>query len=245
MKTALFLLVSVPVFQPAHAASEAVPGASAIPPASVVIAHLLERDAERHAALAGYTATRRYTLDNRSRHASMVVHASVDPDGTKQFTIVDESGSSAVRKHVFHKILEEESTASNPKARSQSQISPENYWFEGSGVEMVNNRRAYVIDLKPRKESKYLIAGRIWVDAEDYAVMRVEGKPAKNPSFWTKRVHFVHEYEKNGLFWFPVSNRSDTDARIFGRADLNIEYFDYTVSSPTPAQSAAAPGLVK
>jgi hypothetical protein len=169
----------------------------------------------------------------------MVVHLTVNPDGIKKFAIVDESGSGTVRKHVFHKILEEESAASNPKLRGQSQISPENYWFENAGVELVNGRRAYVIDLKPRKESKYLIAGRIWVDAEDYAVMRVEGKPAKNPSFWTKSVHFVHEYKKSGHFWFPVSNRSETDARIFGRADLVIEYFDYAVNSSALSASAA------
>ena len=96
-----------------------------------------------------------------------------------------------------------------------------------------------VIDLKPRKESKYLIAGHIWVDAEDYAVIRVEGKPAKNPSFWTKSVHVVHEYGKNGPFWFPGSNRSETDARIFGRADLVIEYFDYAVNSSALSASAA------
>jgi len=111
--------------------------------------------------------------------------------------------------------------------------------FRSAGVEMVNGRRTYVLDLEPRKESRYLIAGRIWVDAEDDAVMRVEGKPAKNPSFLTKSVHFVHEYKKNGLFWFPVSNRSETDVRIFGRADLVIEYFDYAVNSSALSASAA------
>jgi len=214
------------------------------PSASDVIAYLMERDSERQASLAGYSATRRYTLDNKSRHASMVVHLTVDPNGYKRFAIVDESGSGTVRKHVFHKILEEESTASNPKARGQSQISPENYQFESAGVEMVSDRRAYVIDLKPRKESKYLIAGRIWVDAEDYALMRVEGKPAKNPSFWTKSVHFVHEYEKNGSFWFPASNRSETEARIFGRADLRIEYSGYHVT-PSSLPASGVPGLTK
>jgi len=235
MKTAIVLLVSSASLLRVQAASEVV----AIPSASDVVAHLMERDAERQAVLSGYAATRRYTLDNKSRHASMVVHLTVDPDGSKKFAIVDESGSGTVRKHVFHKILEEESAASSPKQRGQSQISPENYWFESAGVEMVNDRRAYVIDLKPRKESKYLIAGRIWVDAEDYALMRVEGKPAKNPSFWIKSVHFVHEYRKNGLFWFPVSNRSETDARIFGKAELVIEYFDYAENSSALSASAA------
>ena len=240
MKAAIISFVFTISALRVQAASEiATPSAAA-----VVVAHLMERDVERQAALAGYTATRRYTLDNKSRHASMVVHTTVESNGTKSFSIIDESGSGTVRKHVFHKILEEESAASNPKARAQSQISPENYGFESAGIEMVNNRRAYVIDLKPRKESKYLIAGRIWVDAEDYALMRVEGKPAKNPSFWTKNVHFVHEYEKNGAFWFPASNRSETDARIFGRADLTIEYFDYAVDSRTLSASAAA-GVAK
>ena len=229
MKTAIILLVSSALLLRVHAASDAV----VIPSATEVVARLMARDAQRQAALSGYTATRRYTLDNKSRHASMVVHLTVDPDGYKRFAIVDESGSSTVRKHVFRKILEEESAASNPKLHAQSQISPENYSFQNAGVEMVNNRRAYMIDLKPRKESKYLIAGRIWVEAEEYAVMRVEGKPAKTPSFWTKSVHFVHEYEKNGRFWFPASNRSETDARIFGRTDLTIEYFDYAANAQT------------
>ena len=58
-------------------------------------------------------------------------------------------------------------------------------------------------------------------------------------SFWTKSVHFVHAYEKNGAFWFPASNRSETDARIFGRADLLIEYFDYAVAPLTLSASDA------
>jgi hypothetical protein len=170
----------------------------------------------------------------------MLVQATVDSDGRKKFSIVEESGSSVVRKHVLHKLLEEESAAS--LQREQSQVGPGNYTFHNVRVEIVNNRRAYVLDLKPRKESKYLIAGRIWVDAEDYALIRVEGSPAKNPSFWTKSVHFVHEYQKNGPFWLPQSNRSETDARIFGRADLTIEYFDYSVQAPTLSAFSAQAG---
>jgi negative regulator of sigma E activity len=235
MKTAVLLIAaSVPMLQ-AQPPSEVV----TIPSASDVIARLMERDAARQAALAGYTATRRYTLDNKSRHASMVVRATVESDGTRNFTIVEESGSGVVRKHVFHKILEGESAASTPQMRAESQICPQNYSFRSVGVDSVNDRRAFVIELTPRNESKYLIAGRIWVDTKEYAVLRVEGKPAKNPSFWTKSVHFVHDYQKNGAFWFPASNRSETEARIFGRTDLTIEYFDYAVNSQRLASSFA------
>jgi len=204
--------------------------ASFAPSAEEVVAKMMEHDAERQAALNGYTAMRRYTLDNKSRHASMLVRVCALPDGTKQFAIVEEAGSGAVRKHVFHKILDEEAAASDPKLRAQSRFTPENYSFQVAGTDTVNERTAYVIEVAPKQESKYLIAGRIWVDTQEYAVLRVDAKPAKNPSFWTKSVHFVHSYGKNGSFWFPATNKSVTDARIFGKTEMLIEYFDYKVS---------------
>ena len=84
-----------------------------------------------------------------------------------------------------------------------------------------------VLEIKPKRKEKYLFQGRIWIDAEDYALVRAEGSPAKNPSFWTKATHFVQIYQKKGTLWFPLSTRSVTEARIFGRTDVNIQYFDY------------------
>jgi hypothetical protein len=81
--------------------------------------------------------------------------------------------------------------------------------------------------IEPKTQNKYLARGKIWVDAEDYAIIRVDGKPAKSPSFWVKSVHFVHDYDKFGAFWFPVLNHSVTDVRIFGATEMTIEYFDY------------------
>jgi hypothetical protein len=207
-----------------------------------VVANMIERDSQRQATLNGYTALRRYTLDNKSRHASMLVRMTCQPDGSKLFDIVEEAGSGAVRKHVFHKILDEEAAASRPDLRDRSRVTPANYSFQIVGTEIVNGRATYAIDVTPKNESKYLIAGRIWVDAEDYAMVRVDGKPAKNPSFWTKSVHFIHNYEKSGSFWFPVSNTSVTDARIFGRTDLTIEYFGYVPTARVLSAAAMSRG---
>ena len=65
------------------------------------------------------------------------------------------------------------------------------------------------------------------MDAEDYALVRAEGDPAENSSFWIKSTHFVQVYRKNGPLWFPRSTQSVTGARIFGATDVNVEYFDY------------------
>ena len=88
-------------------------------------------------------------------------------------------------------------------------------------------RAAYVLEIRPKRSEKYLFQGRIWVDAEDYALARAEGKPAKKPSFWTKSIHFVQIYQRCGPFWFPLSTQSVTEAHVFGTTDLSIEYFDY------------------
>jgi hypothetical protein len=65
------------------------------------------------------------------------------------------------------------------------------------------------------------------VDAQDYAVVKIDAHPAKNPSFWISDTEIHHVYEKDGDFWLPKSNRSETKVRLGGTAILTIEYGDY------------------
>jgi hypothetical protein len=150
-----------------------------------------------------------------------------------------------VRSHVFPRLLEGESEASLPGIRERSRITPENYSFEMAGKEYINQRPAYVLAITPKTQNKYLIEGKIWVDAEEFAIARIEGKPAKNPSFWIKSIHFVHTYQRSGSLWLPASDHSVTDVRILGSNELTIEYFDYDYApnaATLPASRELAPG---
>lgn len=212
-------------------------------PVDEVVARMIAHDSERQATLHGYRAVRRYVLENRSYHkrAEMVVRMTCLEDGSKHFTVVSANGWGGARKHVFPRLLEAETEAARPGLRERSRITPENYTFQMVGTEYVRGRPAFVLAIEPKSENKYLTRGRIWVDADEYAIIRVEGKPAKNPSFWVKSVHFVHDYDKNGSLWFPVSDHSVTDARIFGATEMTIEYFDYTPNaSPLVPHEGAA-----
>jgi len=206
--------------------------AESLPTANEIAERMLRHDAERQSVLHGYTAIRKYTVENKSRKASMSVRATVLADGSKRFDVLDESGSSAIRKHVFRRMLDEESNASRPGMRGQARIAPNNYELTLTGMDTLNDRPAFVMEATPKSESKYLIAGRIWVDATDFAIVRVEGKPAKNPSFWTHSVQFVHTYAKSGAYWFPTQNHTVSDVRIFGKTHLTIEYSNYAPVSP-------------
>jgi hypothetical protein len=200
----------------------------AVPTSDEIIARMIAHDSERQSALHGYTGYRRYVLENRNHHrrAEMLVRMICREDGSKQFEVVSENGWGGA-KHLFPRLLEAETEAARPDLRERSRITPENYTFEIAGTDDVRGRLAYVISIAPKTPNKYLARGRIWVDADEYAIVRVEGQPAKNPSFWFKSVRFVHEYDKNGPFWFPVSDRSVTDVRILGTTEMSIEYFDY------------------
>jgi negative regulator of sigma E activity len=234
---ALFL-----VFATAMAAQDS---SQQLPSIDDVVAQMIERDNQRQAAFHGYTATRRYVLENSRHHkrAEMLVTVKCLDNGSKQFQTVSASGWGAIRSHVFPKLLQGESEASLPGVRERSRITPENYSFEMVGRDYVNQRPAYVIAIAPKTRNKYLVQGRVWVDSDEYAIIRIEGKPAKSPSFWIKSVNFVHTYQKSGLLWLPVSDRSVTDARIVGATELTIEYFDYaTEAAPLSAVHELTPG---
>ena len=215
-----------------------------LPTGDQVVARMMARDNERQATLNGYTAARRYVLENQryGKRAEMLVRMTCQKDGSKQFETVSATGWGGARKHVFPRLLEGEAEASRPGSRERSRIIPENYAFQMLGTEYVDGRPTYVIAIAPKTPNKYLMQGRIWVDADEYAIVRLEGQPAKNPSFWIKSVHFVHRYQKRGSFWFPVSDRSETEVRIFGTTEVTIEYFDYAPNTPALSASRESVG---
>jgi outer membrane lipoprotein-sorting protein len=226
---ALFLLPTSPVV--------AAEGSGTPPTAEEIVARMAAHDLERQASMEGYAGMRRYVLENRNfqKHAEMLVRVQGDPDGTKHFDVVSEEGWKAANTHVLRKMLESEAETSRPDMRATARLNSANYDFSFVGTELVANRMAYILAISPKRREKYLFRGRIWVDAADYALVRAEGYPAKNPSFWTKSTYFVHTYQRSGPLWFPLSTRSVTEARVFGTTDVSIEYFDY---SPKTSQSA-------
>lgn len=226
--SALFLLL----------ASSSVAADDSGPPsiAEEVVARMNAHNLERQTSIEGYNGMRRYVLEIHQfdKRAEMLVQVQVDRDGSKHFEVVSEEGWKTGDTHVLRKMLESEVETSRPDMRARVSLEAQNYDFAFVGTEPVANRSAYVLEVIPKRKEKYLFRGRIWVDAEDFALVRAEGNPAKNPSFWTKSTHFVQTYQKSGALWFAHSTQSVTDVRVFGAADVSIEYFDYAPKTHTP-----------
>lgn len=239
MKIATLFVIPTILLVPLMAAIATAQTDNATPSADDIVARMIQKDASRKTQLNGYTAIRHYVAVNEQRRAEMLVGVTCSSNGEKQFNILSEEGSSAIRKHVFYKMLKEETEASQSGTRNSTHITPANYQFQLIGQDVIDNRPTYLLHITPKEDNKYLIDGKIWIDANDYSIVRIEGSPARNPSFWTRNVHFVHTYQKVGPFWFAASTHSLSEIRLFGDAELTIENSNYIVS-PSDNHTAKA-----
>jgi len=163
---------------------------------------------------------------------------------TKEFEIISAEGSKVLIDRVFKKALQAEKEAFEVENQKRIAINQENYEFALIGYEDEPGGPSYVLSVKPRTKNKYLFQGRIWVDAEQFAVVRIDAEPAKSPSFWIKDTKIETLYMNVNDFWLPARNHSVTAVRLGGHADFSIEYKDYRIAGANPLNklsSAAEP----
>ena len=200
-----------------------------------VVDNLLAMNLERAHALHAYQGTRNYLLQYHgfagNRSAEMVVDLKYQSPGTKEFTIRSSTGSKLIINKVFKGLLQAEQEALGVEAQKRTALNRDNYYFTLVGYDSKPSGSMYVLDVMPRTKGRFLYRGRIWVEAEDFAVTLLESQPAKNPSFWTKHSKIDEVYLKVGDFWLPARNHSVTSIRFGGSAVLTIQYQDYKITS--------------
>jgi hypothetical protein len=217
--------------------------------AEQVVEKLVRMNLLRAQALEAYESTRVYRLEYKGfpggRQAEMVVNMKYRAPGTKEFEIVSQTGSKMLIDRVFKKLMDGEKDAFEGDNQKRIAMNQENYEFALAGYEPGQRGGSYVLAVKPRTKNKYLFQGKIWVDDEQFAIVRMEGEPAKNPSFWIKGTEIETRYTNVNDFWLPAHNHSVTSVRLGGHADFTIEYKDYRVTGVSPitkVSSASAPG---
>ncbi len=201
---------------------------------SVQVVEQMQHHAEGQVQdLRHYKALRHYQVEYRGYattiNAKMDVLTDYDSSKGMSFQIVSQSGSKFLCDKVLRRAVDSEKEASQD--RNSSALTPANYRFQLMGNETIAGRPAYVLDVEPLTASKFLYRGKIWVDAEDFEVVKMESEPAKNPSFFISRtlIHYTSVLAHG--FWLPKGIRSETKVRIGGTAVLTIDYGSYEVES--------------
>jgi hypothetical protein len=196
-------------------------------PPDQIIARMERRFLKQIHDLESYQDQRRYSVSHRllGNSTYWLVEENYSAPGDKRFEVLQRGGSATVQKRVFARLLDVEQETANEAVRPQVDLSRSNYDFTYLGFD--ESAGAYKFEAEPRGTNAYLLRGTIWVNAEDFAVQRIEGEPATRHSILIKRVHFVHEFARFGEFWFPVHHHSETELRLFGKATLDIDYSGY------------------
>jgi outer membrane lipoprotein-sorting protein len=197
-----------------------------------LFAKLLEHNQIRDLRLRQYSVVRTYEVssDKGKVYARQVVSVHYQAPDRKSFHTESEEGSRLVRDMVLKRLIESESETSSGRAHHDSAIKPANYEFSLLGEQDVGPYHCLVAEATPTRKDKYLFKGRVWINAEDYAIVRIAGQPAKSLSFWITRADFVRQYEKIGDFWLPAQDETLVHMRLTGKKILSIQHRDYVVN---------------
>jgi hypothetical protein len=132
-----------------------------------------------------------------------------------------------------------------PAKRSDHEINPANYRVRFRGTEIMAGRFCYVLDLLPKRKSKYLIEGTLWIDSISYGVVRLQGSPSASVSIWVGTPHITQEFSEIGGLWLPTSMRVFSSGRLLGASELEIRYTDYQIQDTDTTQADLCSAICK
>ena len=76
-------------------------------------------------------------------------------------------------------MLESEKEATTEDYQRRIALNNDNYPFAMAGYETTPTGPSYILSVEPRTNDKLLYRGRIWVNAHDFAVARIEARRPK------------------------------------------------------------------
>jgi hypothetical protein len=205
----------------------------------LIVERMAQARADNRAHFRPYVVTRDYALFGKERHTTkseVTAELTFVPPNSKKYNILRRTGS-GLGERLVRRMLDGETAI--VKEYGSTDISSHNYDFRFAGEESVNDRRCYVLELLPRRKDKTLLDGTIWVDADTYLLHRMEGKPAKSPSWWLRNPRITFLYSDVEGMWLQTASEFTTHVRIFGQHTMISRDVQYETSSQREYQ---APG---
>jgi len=158
-------------------------------------------------------------------------------DGRFTYQIVSERGSDMVRSKVLHAVLAREQELINSGDGDKGDLTAANYEFSEAGRDADGS---HLVQIKPRRNDVLLVDGRAVLDDRG-ELMRVEGKLAKNPSFWTSLVNIVRRYARVGGVRVPVATETTAKVKFVGTSQLDVVYDYHSINGRAVAVSESRP----
>jgi hypothetical protein len=191
--------------------------------------------------LTQYRAKRHLKARNErfNKEAWLDALTELEPGKGFHYTILAEDGSGIIRNRVLHRALEAEQQALAEGEVGRSAISPANYQISfGAHDESTGLDRLRIV---PLRKEQMLVDGTISVLATDGELVRIEGRLAKTPSFWTNRVDIVRRYGRIEGVHVPLSIESTANLKIVGDSAFSMTYEYESVNGKAITQPVTKP----
>lgn len=168
-----------------------------------------------------YRAVRRLEAQNGRRKGWIEAITEYSPKTGFRYEITAEGGSGYIRSKVLKAVLDGERDVIAKGETARSSLAHSNYTFQANGIDA--DGLANVL-LSPRRKERVLVSGMMALNASDGALVRLQGRLAKSPSFWVKNVDIVRTYERIDGNVVPVALETKAQVRFRGEATLRMTY---------------------
>jgi hypothetical protein len=209
---------------------------------NVILAELVAHNERRSGALLEYTAVKRHqVIDSRGgMYAEEIAHIEYYAPDKKTSVVTSENGWGPVGHFTLDYLIASEIEATVGGEDGDSSITPANYKLDPLGEQQVGAFHCFVVRAIPKRKEKDLFQGKIWIDAQDYAIVRIEGHPVKRPSFWIASEDYVRQYRKIDGFWLPQKDETLVHVRLYGTKLLTVDHWNYVVNHAIESPSNAS-----
>lgn len=208
------------------------------PDISTLIKRIVEAQLDNRARSKPYSVTREYKVfggDINRPRTEVLAQVNFLPPNVKSYGIDQSTGG--MGEKVVRRILDHEvDSTRDPKLMM---INDTNYDFAFTGSQTVAGVPCYKLEITPKHERKDLLNAAIWVDKDSYRILRIEGEPAKSPSFWVKDVHVVLEFAEVAGMWLQTTTKAMAHMRFGGEYRIVSRDVNYDVAQTVAANSAA------
>jgi hypothetical protein len=194
----------------------------------------------RFEGIAGFTVTEHYAVFRGSGQthpaAEMTVKTTYRKDSGKSYRILSQSGSGIIIRFGLNPLLDNEKRINDPGDREASWFTSANYEMKlkSSQLERINGHECLALAITPKRKAPNLLIGTLWVDASNYAILRIDGIASKRPTIWSGPAHMVRDYAIFGGFSEATHARAVSDSTLFGQTVVTIDYSDYQMQFTQP-----------
>ena len=168
------------------------------------------------------------TLPNLKKSGVLRALRRISSLGRITYQVLGFEGDRTVQKEVITRYIQAEIDAQT-NAASEMAVVPANYKFHFKARGKFDGRDAYIFQVTPRRKRDGLFRGDLWIDSATFLKVQETGYLVKNRSMFLKRVAFTRTYEIRDGMSVPLRTESVADVRLIGKAELTIDYTNFSV----------------